>query len=38
MQVLLQSCVNGANAMWVWSDDVNIVKEGANHFILSSSS
>ena len=21
--------------MWVWSDDLNVVKEGAYHFILS---
>ena len=26
---------NGADAMWVWSDDEDVVKEGANHFILS---
>ena len=35
VQVLLQRCVNGTDAMWVWSDDVNVVKESANHFILS---
>ena len=34
IQVLLQRCVNGADAMWVLSDDVNVVKEGAYHFIL----
>ena len=34
VHVLLQRSANGADAMWVWSDDVNVVKEGANHFIL----
>ena len=28
--VAMQRCVNRTDAMWVWSDDVNVVKESAN--------